>query len=130
MPAVFDVVPLVTSLPIARLIKQLPEDQSPLLLPPPEANTPCLPPAENHSALPSPVHPPAVTVTPASISMVAVSVATPSMELVGASQSPDPRCVVTPLVAHKVELLLRKYGIYDDWVHVIAGLRSGFDVGI
>ena len=130
MPAVFNVVPLVTSLPIARLIKQLLEDQLPLLLPLPEANTPCLPPVENHSALPLPTHPPVVTETPTPISMVAVSVVTPSMELVSASQSPDPRCVVTPLIAYKVELLLHKYGIYDDWSHVIAGLRSGFNVGI
>ena len=130
VPAVFDVVPLVTSMLIARLIKWSPEDQSPQLLPLPKANMPCLPPVENCSALPLPACPPALTETPAPISTVAASAATPSMELVAVGQSPDPRCVITPLNAHKVELLLHKYSIYDGWSHVIAGLCSGFNVGI
>ena len=35
-----------------------------------------------------------------------------------------------PINAHKAELLLRTYGIYDSWSHVIAGLHSGFNIGI
>lgn len=43
---------------------------------------------------------------------------------------PDPRKVVTPISASKTEQLLRTYGIYDNWKHILVGLVNGFDVGI
>ncbi|KZP09832.1 hypothetical protein FIBSPDRAFT_992399, partial [Athelia psychrophila] len=42
----------------------------------------------------------------------------------------DPRTVVTPLIPDRVEETLKIYDISKDWEHVVAGLRSGFDVGI
>ena len=42
----------------------------------------------------------------------------------------DPRKVSTPLDADGLEGVLRKFGIFDDWSHVITGLREGFDVGV
>ena len=42
----------------------------------------------------------------------------------------DPRRVVTPLDADRLESELVKLGIQDKWMHVIDGIRYGFDVGI
>lgn len=42
----------------------------------------------------------------------------------------DPRLVITPLDADKVEKLLSELGILESWHHVVEGLRSGFPMGI
>jgi len=42
----------------------------------------------------------------------------------------DPRKVSTPLDADGLERVLRKFGIFEKWSHVIDGLRHGFDVGV
>jgi len=52
------------------------------------------------------------------------------MELVAATNEPDPRIIITPLIASHVEELLRKYNLLDDWMHILVGIRNGFDVGI
>lgn len=44
--------------------------------------------------------------------------------------TPDPRTVVTPLDADKVEHLLRNLNLHGDWSHIVEGLRHGFDVGL
>ena len=42
----------------------------------------------------------------------------------------DPRVVATPLDADGLEAELRLQGIFEDWSHIINGIRNGFDVGI
>lgn len=42
----------------------------------------------------------------------------------------DPRMVVTPLNADKLELMARSFGIFQKWAHVIDGVCNGFNVGI
>jgi len=42
----------------------------------------------------------------------------------------DPRKVSTPLDADGLEEVLRRFGIFENWSHVIDGLRHGFDVGV
>ena len=58
------------------------------------------------------------------------SVPVVAMEQAVAVQLSDPRCIVTLLDPSRTEVLLRDYGILDDWGHVVAGLREGFDVGV
>ena len=130
MPAVFVVEPQVISHLIVRQNEPLPEDQPPPLPLVLMARMPCSPPMASSSALPLPAHPPAAAAIPASIFMDAAFVAAPNTEPVVVDPLQDPRSVVTPINAHKAELLLRTCGIYDSWSHVIAGLRSGFDIGI
>jgi hypothetical protein len=57
-------------------------------------------------------------------------VAPPPTALADANLSSDPRRVVTPLIPERLEELLYLYDIHDDWKHILAGLREGFDVGI
>ena len=128
--AVFIAAPLFTSLPIVRLNKLFPESLSPPSPPAPEANMPCLPPMASNYASHSPVYPPAAMVIPALTSIVAASVVTFNMVLIAVGQHEDPRHVVTPLDAHRAELLLYKYDIYDNWLHIIKGLHLGFNVRI
>jgi hypothetical protein len=42
----------------------------------------------------------------------------------------DPRRVVTPLHADRIEALLSQLGILAAWRHVVSGIRLGFDVGV
>jgi hypothetical protein len=42
----------------------------------------------------------------------------------------DPCVVITPFNHLRVEELLRKYDIFNDWCHIVDGLRNGFNVGI
>lgn len=42
----------------------------------------------------------------------------------------DPRKVIMPIIATRVEQLLHTYGIYNKWKHILVGLINGFDVGI
>jgi len=63
--------------------------------------------------------------------MDAASAETPPIVLAPASQpSLDPRQVITPLIASKLEETLHKFGIYKDWMHIISNIRNGFDVGV
>lgn len=62
--------------------------------------------------------------------MVVASVMTSTMELAAVGQSLDSRHVVTPIDVSKAGHLMCRYGIYDKWKHVIAGLHSGFNIGI
>jgi hypothetical protein len=52
------------------------------------------------------------------------------MEPVPANPVLDPRIVVTPLSPDRTEEILCKYGLYENWKHIINGLWKGFDVGI
>jgi hypothetical protein len=65
-----------------------------------------------------------VIVTPAP------SVALQSMgqPLVTSSEN-DPRKVVTPIDVQKLTEVLDQFNILDKWIHVIHGLRHGFDIG-
>lgn len=58
------------------------------------------------------------------------SAATCHMGLGPASSDSDPRMVVTPLDHHQVEDLLCKYGILDNWLYILDGIRNSFNVGI
>ena len=64
------------------------------------------------------------------IATCTATVAAPNTEPVIVDLLQDPRSMVTPINAHKAELLLYTYGIYNSWSHIIAGLHSGFEVGI
>jgi hypothetical protein len=67
----------------------------------------------------------------ASTTTDAASAETPLMEQEPAEQSVlDPRQVVTPLIASKLEELLYKYNIYEEWEHMISSIKEGFDIGV
>jgi hypothetical protein len=85
---------------------------------------------ENISASTGPGAQVATLEMPALASMDAASAENPVMELVPANPVLDPQMVVTPLSPDQAEEILCKYGLYEDWKHVITGLREGFDVGI
>ncbi|KAG1779493.1 hypothetical protein EV702DRAFT_1195454 [Suillus placidus] len=52
------------------------------------------------------------------------------MVLVAAKLVDDPRTVVTPLDHLRVEEILCKYDIFNDWRHIVDGIHNGFNVGI
>lgn len=91
---------------------------------------PSLHPTASTSALTGPAHPTVPSVQRARTPTHAVSVETPLMEPGTASPAVDPRIVVTPLIPAQVEELLRKYNIFDDWHHIVDGIRNGFNVGV
>lgn len=62
--------------------------------------------------------------------MDAASAESLCMVPVAAKLADDPRVVVTPLDHLRVEQLLRKYGIFDNWRHIVDGIHNGFNVGI
>ncbi|KAK7029111.1 hypothetical protein R3P38DRAFT_2525085, partial [Favolaschia claudopus] len=47
-----------------------------------------------------------------------------------ASAPTDPRQVITPLDALRVQEVLREYDLLNDWSHIISGIQNGFDVGV
>jgi hypothetical protein len=77
---------------------------------------------ENISASTGPETQIATLECPASVSMDAASVGSLVTELVPANPMPDPQIVVTPLNPDWVEEILCKYGLYNDWKHIITGL--------
>lgn len=52
------------------------------------------------------------------------------MEPPSAPTASDPRGITTPLDPDRVEALLRELDLLDKWMHVVEGLRSGFDTGV
>jgi hypothetical protein len=66
----------------------------------------------------------------AQISMDAAFAGHLGMELVAATNKPDPRIIITPLITLHVEELLHKYNLLDNWMHILVGIRNGFDVGV
>ncbi|KIJ36502.1 hypothetical protein M422DRAFT_261054 [Sphaerobolus stellatus SS14] len=67
--------------------------------------------------------------TPATTFIFAPSVERRDMELDHVAIGSDPRRVVTPLKADKIERVLRTFNVLDDWQHIVHGVRFGFDVG-
>jgi hypothetical protein len=74
--------------------------------------------------LPVPSVPTALTSTAAASATKTGTVQAPAIN------EPDPRIVVNPLIADRVEELLRKYNLFDDWMHILTGIRNDFDVGV
>lgn len=74
------------------------------------------------------LHVPSVLTAPTSMDVV--SATRMGMAQAPAINEPDPRIVVTPLIADRVEELLCKYNLLDDWMHILIGIRNGFDVGV
>lgn len=60
----------------------------------------------------------------------AVYATPPPMAQEVAGSSSDPRAVVTPIHPFKTYLLLSKFGIFDEWAHIVDGLTHGFNIGI
>jgi hypothetical protein len=88
------------------------------------------PPMESTTVSTGPIPLPAPSDPTAQISMDAAFAGNLGMELVAASNEPDPRIIITPLIASHVEELLHKYNLLDDWMHILVGIRNGFDVGV
>ena len=111
-------------------LKSPPLEKLFLSLPHPKVEMLCSPPMENTSASTGPGTPVATLEKPGQVSMDAPSVEDPVTELVPANPALDPQIVVTPLSPDCTDKILCKYGIYEDWKHIITGLWEGFDVGV
>ncbi|KIK31862.1 hypothetical protein CY34DRAFT_19492 [Suillus luteus UH-Slu-Lm8-n1] len=61
--------------------------------------------------------------------MAAVSAMKMGMVQAPAINKPNPRIVVTPLIVDHIKELLCKYNLLDDWLHILSGIYTGFDVG-
>ncbi|KIJ55433.1 hypothetical protein M422DRAFT_240055 [Sphaerobolus stellatus SS14] len=73
---------------------------------------------------------PANSVIPAGTSICAPSAAREDMVRAPVNMVSDPHGVTTPLRADAVEEMLRTYNLWDDWQHIVYGIRFGFDVDV
>ncbi|KAG2339793.1 hypothetical protein BDR05DRAFT_1003120 [Suillus weaverae] len=85
---------------------------------------------ESITALTGPTTPVAPSVPTVEMFIHVVSVVTCPTGLAAAESGVDPHTVVTPLDHLKVEDTLRKYGIFNDWCHIVNGIHDGFNIGI
>ncbi|KAG1759289.1 hypothetical protein EDD22DRAFT_826635 [Suillus occidentalis] len=116
--------------PTVPLIQRQPENPS-LPLPPTQEASMHLPPrTESTIALTGPMDPTVPSVLIAGTPTHVASAETLPMARVAAKRVDDPRTVITPLDHLRVEELLRKYGILDNWRHIVDGIHNGFNVGI
>lgn len=59
-----------------------------------------------------------------------VAYAEPRPTVQSSAITSDPRTVVTPLDADRIEQLLGNVGLLAQWQHIVHNIRHGFDVGI
>lgn len=121
---------LVTCQQTAQLTLPSQENPSPHSLQVHKASTPSLHPTGSISASIGPVTPTAPLVAGARMPTPAACAEIPPTVLAIVNLAPDPCIVVTPLIALRVEELLRKYDIFDDWQHIVYGICNGFNVGV
>ncbi|KAG2128340.1 uncharacterized protein EDB93DRAFT_1256685 [Suillus bovinus] len=129
-PSDFHSSPLATCPPTVPPIQPQRENRLQPSLPTPGASMHSLPQTENITALIGPMDPSAPSVPTAEMSTPAASAEILLTVLGAARLAGDPRAVVTPLDYLQVEEILRTYGIFNDWRHIVDGIHNGFNVGV